>query len=255
MGIDIEDLCFSYKDKKVLRNINLHFEKGKIYGLLGLNGSGKTTLLKLILGLLKEDQGMVSINEKNKLDYKVDEISKYIAYVPQNLSISYDVTVLDFILMGFNPFMKLFEKPSKNHELEALELLNQMQLSHLKENNLSSLSGGELQMVLIARALIQNTEFIIMDEPVSNLDLKNQRHVLDKIKEISKLYKKAIIISLHDPNLIKKYCDYTILLKDGEVISHGKSIEIINQKNLKKIFDMPFEKIQSTDDTYYFLGV
>lgn len=255
MGIDIKNLSFSYKDKNVLRNISLHFEKGKIYGLLGLNGSGKTTLLKLILGLLKEDQGKVLINEKNKLDYEEDEISKYIAYVPQNLNISYDVSVLDFILMGFNPFLRLFEKPNKEHEKLALEQLYQMRLTHLTNKSLTSLSGGELQMILIARALIQNTDFIIMDEPIANLDLKNQSYVLDKIQEISKLYKKSIIVSLHDPNLIKKYCDDAILLKDGEVISQGASIDIINKENLKVVFNMPFEKIKTTTGSNYFIAV
>ncbi len=254
MEIEIKNLSFAYKEKNVLNNINLSFKTGKIYGLLGLNGSGKTTLLKLILGLLNEMQGTILINEKNKMDFKEDEIAKYIAYVPQSLDITYDISVLDFILMGFNPFLRLFEKPNKNHELQAIEQLYQMNLSHLVSKSLISLSGGELQMILIARALIQNTEFIIMDEPVSNLDLKNQRYVLDKIQEVSRVYKKAIIITLHDPNLIKKYCDEAILIKDGEVISHGASTDIINRENLKRIFNMPFEKIRTTDGSSYFIG-
>jgi len=253
MGIEIEDLSFAYKEINVLKMINLNFEKGKIYGLLGLNGSGKTTLLKLILGLLKENQGLIIINDKKKRDLKEDEISKYISYVPQDINITYDISVMDFILMGFNPFLRLFEKPNKDHETLAIEQLNQMKLSHLANTSLMLLSGGELQMVLIARALIQNTDYIVMDEPVSNLDLKNQRYVLDKIQEVSQLYNKAIIISLHDPNLIKKYCDDAILLKEGEVLSHGLSKDIINIKNLQEIYNLPFEEIKSINGSSYFI--
>ena len=251
MGIEMKNISFSYGEKKILKNINLSFEKGKIYGLLGLNGSGKTTLLKVVLGLLKEDQGVVLINGRANKDYKDEEISKNIAYVPQSISITYDISVMDFLLMGFNPFLKLFEKPSKKHQEIAEDYLRQVQISHLRKKSLNSLSGGELQMVLITRALIQNTDFIIMDEPVSNLDLKNQRYIMGKIREVSRKYDKTMIMSLHDPNLIRKYCDRAILLKQGEVIESGIAVESINRTNLRKIYDIPFEKIETTHGTNY----
>jgi iron complex transport system ATP-binding protein len=251
MGIEIKNLNFSYGKKQVLKNINLNFEKGKIYGLLGLNGSGKTTLLKLVLNLLKEDQGMIFLEGRAKKDYREEEISKNIAYVPQSITITYDISVMDFLMMGFNPFLKLFEKPNREHEEIAEDYLRQVQIAHLREKNLNSLSGGELQMVLITRALIQNTDFIVMDEPVSNLDLKNQRYIMDKIREVSRKYSKTMIMSLHDPNLIRKYCDRAILLKQGEIIGEGIAVESINRKNLREIYDMPFEKIETTNGTNY----
>lgn len=251
MGIKINNMNFAYELNPVLHDINLEFEKGKIYGLLGLNGSGKTTLLKVIMGLLKEDKGEVLIQGKNKNLYNHNSLSKNISYVPQNISITYDISVMDFLLMGFNPYLKLLERPGEEHENSARNYLVEMNIGALEHKNLSILSGGELQMVLIARALIQDTDFIIMDEPVSSLDLKNQRHVMEKIKEISTRYNKAIIVSLHDPNIIRRYCDYAILLKEGKVINSGPVFETINRTNLREIYDMPFEKLESTQGTNY----
>lgn len=251
MGIKINNMNFAYELNPVLHDINLEFEKGKIYGLLGLNGSGKTTLLKVIMGLLKEDKGEVLIQGKNKNLYNHNSLSKNISYVPQNISITYDISVMDFLLMGFNPYLKLLERPGEEHENSARNYLAEMNIGALEHKNLSILSGGELQMVLIARALIQDTDFIIMDEPVSSLDLKNQRHVMEKIKEISTRYNKAIIVSLHDPNIIRRYCDYAILLKEGKVINSGPVFETINRTNLREIYDMPFEKLESTQGTNY----
>jgi ABC-type cobalamin/Fe3+-siderophores transport system ATPase subunit len=251
MGIKIKNVHFSYGLNPVLQDINLNFEKGKIYGLLGLNGSGKTTLLKVILGLIQEAEGEVLIQGKNKNLYNATSLSKNIAYVPQHISITYDLSVMDFLLMGFNPYLKLLERPGKKHENLARTYLEEMKIEMLEDKNLSTLSGGELQMVLIARALIQDTDFIIMDEPVSSLDLKNQRYVMEKIKEISSRYNKGIIVSLHDPNLIRRYCDRAILLKNGSVVESGSVLETINRANLKEIYDMPFEKFESPKGTNY----
>ena len=251
MTIKIENLRFAYNGHDILRNIKLTFEKGKIYGILGLNGSGKTTLLKLMLGLLQEQDGEVLIFGQKKKSLRQDEIAKVISYVPQGLNITYDISVIEFLLMGYNPFLKLFEKPNETHVEKAKCQLEEMELIHLINKSLLSLSGGELQMVLIARALIQNTDFIIMDEPVSNLDLKNQRYVLDLIKEAKTKYKKTIIVSLHDPNLIRKYCDLAILLKDGEILCMGDVNEIINMENLKRIYSLEFEEIKTSGYHYY----
>lgn len=251
MGIKIKDMNFSYDLKPVLHDINLNFEEGKIYGLLGLNGSGKTTLLKVILGLLKETRGEVLIQGKNKSLYNASSLSKNIAYVPQHISITYDISVMDFLLMGFNPYLKLLERPGEKHANIAKSYLKEMKIEILENKDLSTLSGGELQMVLIARALIQDTDFIIMDEPVSSLDLKNQRYVMEKIREVRNRYNKAIIVSLHDPNLIRRYCDSAVLLKNGRVVENGPVLETINRANLKEIYDMPFEKFESTKGTNY----
>lgn len=251
MGIRINNMSFSYELNPVLKNISIEFEKGKIYGLLGLNGSGKTTLIKVILGLVKEDRGEVIIEGKNKNLYDPVTLSKNISYVPQKIAITYDIPVMDFLLMGFNPYLKLLERPGKEHEDIARNYLQDMNIEVLEDKNLSTLSGGELQMVLIARALIQDTEFILMDEPVSSLDLKNQRYVMEKIKRISSRYNKAIIVSLHDPNLIRKYCDEAVLLKKGKIVKSGPASETINIKNLKEIYDIVFEKVEGENGTNY----
>lgn len=251
MAISIKNINFSYGSKQVLKNINLNFKEGNIYGILGLNGSGKTTLLKLVLGLLEESSGEILIGGKNKKLYSSASLSKNISYVPQSISITYHISVMDFLLMGFNPYLKLLERPGEAHKIKARNYLIEMNIEGLETKELSTLSGGELQMVLIARALIQDTDFIIMDEPVSSLDLKNQRYVMEKIKEISRRYNKAIIISLHDPNLIRKYCQQAILLKDGKLVKVGPAKDVINKENLKEIYDMSFERFEGIKGINY----
>ncbi|MGH4124537.1 MAG: ABC transporter ATP-binding protein [Clostridium sp.] len=245
MNIKVEELYFGYNDKYLLENINLEFKKGNMYALLGRNGSGKTTLIKLILGLLNFKSGLITIEGKNSKKIGSNELSKLIAYVPQNEEATYGIKVIELVVMGRNPYLKLFDMPSyKDYEI-AQKVLKNLGIENLMQKNYSEISGGERQLVLIARALVQNTKFILMDEPVSNLDIRNQHDVLKKIKNISVDLNIGILLSIHDPNLAMRYCNEAVLLKNGKVVHCGKTEEIVSQQSLLEVYDMKFEVLDS----------
>lgn len=245
MNIKVEDLYFGYNDKYLLENINLEFKKGNMYALLGRNGSGKTTLIKLILGLLNSNSGLITIESKNSKKVTNNELSKLIAYVPQNEEATYGIKVIELVVMGRNPYLNLFDMPSRKDYESAEKALKNLGIEHLMQKNYCEISGGERQLVLIARALVQNTKFILMDEPISNLDIRNQHDVLAKIKNIAKNFNIGIVLSIHDPNLAMRYCNEAILIKDGEVLHFGKTEEILCQQSLLEVYDMKFEVLNS----------
>lgn len=245
MNIKVEDLYFGYNDKYLLENINLEFKEGNMYALLGRNGSGKTTLIKLILGLLNFKSGLITIDGKNSKKIQSNELSKLIAYVPQNEEATYEIKVIELVVMGRNPYLNLFDMPCyKDYEL-AQKALESLGIENLMQKNYCEISGGERQLVLIARALVQNTKFILMDEPVSNLDIRNQHDVLNKIKNITRDFNIGIVLSIHDPNLAMRYCNEAILIKKGKVIHSGKTQQIISQQSLLEVYDMKFEVLNS----------
>ena len=245
MNIKVEDLYFGYNDEYLLENINLEFKKGNMYALLGRNGSGKTTLIKLILGLLNSNRGLITIEGKNSKEIQSNELSKLIAYVPQNEEATYEIKVIELVVMGRNPYLNLFDMPCyKDYEL-ARKALENLGIENLMQKNYCEISGGERQLVLIARALVQNTKFILMDEPVSNLDIRNQHDVLNKIKNIARDFNIGIVLSIHDPNLAMRYCNEAILIKNGKVIHSGKTQQILSQQSLLDVYDMKFEVLDS----------
>lgn len=245
MDINIENLYFSYNDKYILKDINLQFKRGNIYALLGRNGSGKTTLIKLILGLINYNHGIITIEGKSTKEILPKELSKVISYVPQYEEAIYGIKVIELVVMGRNPYLNLFDKPSyKEYEL-AEKALENLGVGHLMQKSYSQISGGERQLVLIARALVQNTKFILMDEPISNLDIKNQHEVLKKIKSIAEDFNIGVVISLHDPNLAMRYCHEGILLKEGKVVNFGEIQEVLSPNTLAVIYDMNFEVLST----------
>jgi iron complex transport system ATP-binding protein len=245
MDIKVENFYFSYNDKPILENVNLEFKRGNMYALLGRNGSGKTTLIKLILGLLKFKRGSITIEGKNTNEISTKDLSRLIAYVPQNEEAVYGIKVIELVVMGRNPYLSLFDMPScKEYEL-AGKALESLGIEHLTQKSYSEISGGERQLVLIARALVQNTKFILMDEPISNLDIRNQHDVLEKIKSIAKDFNIGIVLSIHDPNLAMRYCNEAVLLKDGKVLHSGKIEKVLCQQSLLEVYDMKFEVLNS----------
>jgi iron complex transport system ATP-binding protein len=245
MNIKVENLFFSYNEKCILEDINLEFKRGNMYALLGRNGSGKTTLIKLILGLLTSKSGLIIIEGMDSKIIPIVKLSKLIAYVPQNEEAIYGIRVIELVVMGRNTYLNLFDMPySKEYEL-AQKALENLGIGHLSQKNYCEISGGERQLVLIARALVQDTKFILMDEPISNLDIRNQHDVLNRIKNIAKDFNIGILLSIHDPNLAMRYCNKAVLLSGGKVLNSGKTEEIITQESLLEVYDMKFEVLNS----------
>lgn len=236
LDVNVSDLSFSYYNKPILKDINITFEKGKITGILGANGSGKSTLLKNILHYLKPKEGTVFVNLKNVKDLTNKEIAKTFALVPQKSSLTTPLTVYEIVLMGriskIENNLTGFTKKDKQITLNILEKLD---LLHLKDNTILEISGGEMQRALLARALVQEPEILLLDESTANLDIK---HALDITHVIAQLVKEGLtcITVLHDLNLAGMYCDNIVFLKNGYVKHIGTTKDLFNQKILKDVY-------------------
>lgn len=235
-SIDIKDLNYSYDDKKILQDINISLEKNKFYSIIGPNGSGKTTLLKNISRILPPEKEHIYIDGREINSYKVRDLAKKMASVPQNTNIDFDFTAFDIVLMGRSPYLKPFQNEGDKDFNIAKEVMKMTNTWHLKDKNINELSGGERQRVIIARALAQESEIILLDEPISNLDMQHQLEILDTVKYLNR--EVTIVAVLHDLNLAGEYSDYILMLKEGKIVSSGKPEQVLTEKNIKETYNM-----------------
>jgi len=236
--ISIKELNWCYGEDKVLDAISLTLNKNGFYGIIGPNGSGKTTLLKNITRSLMTKKGTVFLNEKDITEFSNKELAKKISYVPQNTNLEFGFSVMDIVLMGRSPYLKRFQAES-THDIEIAK--NAMYITntwHLKEKNIGMVSGGERQRVIIARALAQQTDIMLLDEPVSQLDIQHQIEILEILKKLTEEKKLTVIMSLHDLNLAAQYCDKLILMDKGKIFKKGAPHEIIEEENIRMVYGM-----------------
>ena len=229
--IEVKNLSYSYGRGDVLSDINLFVSKGEITFILGPNGSGKSTLLKCLNRILKP-KGCVLIEGKDLSELSPMEIAKIIGYVPQKSEIA-NLTVFDTILLGRKPYMKW--KPTEEDYKIVEKIIKDLGLEELSVRKLTELSGGELQKVIIARALAQQPKILLLDEPTNNLDLKNQIEILKLVKGIVRERGISAVITTHDLNVATSFADKVILMKNGRILACG-GVEIINEKNVKEIY-------------------
>lgn len=228
----VQSLNFTIENNNILKNVSFEIEKGGFVGIIGPNGSGKSTLLKNIYRAYKPSSGEIFINNKNIKDMKGRECSREIGVLRQDGEENFDFNVLEIVKMGRYPYKSLFEGYSKEDDKLVLDMLKKVGLEEFKDRSFLSLSGGEKQRALIARALVQNTDFLILDEPTNHLDIGYQIHLMDMVKSL----KITTLSAIHDLNIAAMYCDYLIVMKNGEVYDMGKVEDIINEKMLKNVF-------------------
>lgn len=238
MSIKTSNLSFKY-DKKatkpVLNHLNLDIKEGTVNVLLGLNGCGKTTLIKLLAGLEKPLEGNIEYNHSDLAKMKIRDRAKIFAYVPQQANVTNDIPVRQYLSYGTTNTLAFYEHPGKE-EMELVEsIANRLNISHLLDKNLGEISGGELQIVLIACALIQRTPVMLLDEPTSALDMKNQNLVLSILKSVAK-EGKTIILSSHNPNHALFLDSNVVLINNGVVCEEGKAKELIKVNKLTPIY-------------------
>ncbi len=238
--LEIENLHFSYDGRQTLKDINLEAKEGEFWGILGPNGSGKTTLVKLINRVLKQSAGSILIDGQDIRNLSHNEIARHLAVVSQVFSINFEFTVEDIVMMGRTPHIKKTET-AEDFEIvrDALEKTN---TAYLKERFVTQLSGGELQRVVIARALAQKPSILLLDEPTSHLDITNQIDILNLAKNECK--KGTLVVAVvHDLNLAAYYCDKLCLLRDGELIVKGNPAEVLTKENVHNVYNLPVEII------------
>ncbi|MCF0261962.1 MAG: ABC transporter ATP-binding protein [Sphaerochaetaceae bacterium] len=251
MSLEVKNLCFSYNKKRsVLNDISFNAGSGEMITLLGQNGAGKTTLFRCLLGFLKPTSGQILLKNIPVTEYNAKVLASNIAYIPQSYSPVFNHTVKDSVMMGLTGQLGLFSNPGKEEESKVMEVLESMGIASLAEMGCMKISGGERQLMLICRAIIQNAKILIMDEPTSSLDYGNSFKVMQKILSL-KEQGYTIIISTHNPEQALRYSDRIIALKQGSIIADVKASQI-NESILSEIYNVNVHvsDIKIGDNTY-----
>ena len=232
--LEVRDLYFGYGKKGILKGIDLTVRAGQMISLVGRNGSGKSTLIRCLNRILLPDRGRIEIRERSIRDYSRRQLAREIAYVPQHTHLSAGTTVIETVQLGRAPHIG-YRLRRKDLDI-VMEALERLSLQEMAFRPLGELSGGERQRVLIARALAQRTELILLDEPTSALDLKNQLDIMNLLQRIVAEGKMAALVAIHDLGLAARYSDRIVMLNDGHVFAEGEWTATITPDNLKAVY-------------------
>ncbi len=235
MNLAVDNISVGYGKIPVISNISFTIGSGKICGLMGRNGSGKTTLLRCINGILKPVCGEISIMGRKIKNLNRDSIARMISVVPQISSSPFAFSCIDMVLMAGVSRMRSWSNPSKKEKINALKVLKEAGIAHLADKSFNSISGGERQLVVLARGLFQDTPVMLLDEPNSHLDFTNQHMIMALIQKLVKKRGLTVLITLHDPNLVHYYCDEVIMLKDGHIAALGETCPTMTDDVLSEV--------------------
>lgn len=236
--IRVEQLSFSYGERQVLQDISFSAEKGDFLAVLGPNGVGKSTLFRCMLGLLKGYRGEILINGRNLRELSRREMAGCMSYIPQNHGTAFAYSVLDTVLMGTTHELGTFSSPKADQIRVAKEALEQVGIADLTERKFNRLSGGEQQLVMIARALSQRAELLLMDEPTSSLDYGNREKILTLLQSLTR-QGYSVILSTHDPQHALSYSDKVLALHGGCVAAFGSTEDVLTSELLQKLYGIP----------------
>jgi len=234
-SIEISGLYFGYEGSPLFKDISLSIGKGEFFGIIGPNGAGKTTLLRLIAGLLYPEKGEIFILGRDINNMRRREIARVIGFVPQESFFAFDFSVLEVVLMGRNPYLRPLERPKSSDYEKAYEALRFTQTLYLKDRNINQISSGERQRVVLARALAQEPEILLLDEVTSHLDITHQVVVLSILKRLKEKGVTILFLS-HDINLASLCCDRILLLDRGEVVACDIPEKIISLDLIKRVY-------------------
>lgn len=247
MSIEIRALDFSYGKRQILHDISIDIPDATLVNVLGPNGVGKSTLFRCILGLNSTYSGTVLVNGKDLKKLSIRERAREISYIPQTHAPIYNYEVIDVVLMSAGADLGILRTPGRRHRKIAYDALERVGIAHLAERTYTQISGGEQQLVLIARALAQNAKTIIMDEPTSALDYGNTIRVLSCVRQLAK-EGLSIVQSTHQPDQAFLYSDKTLVLHQGRVFAFGSPKEIITDNLVGTIYNVNVEVNSLYDD-------
>ncbi len=235
--MEIKDLSFSYGERQILRSVDFKAYEGQLVAIIGPNGAGKSTLFKCILKFLKDYEGHIYLEGEDMKHMSRPQIAKKIAYIPQTTVPVFNYTVLDIVLMGLTGELKLLESPKEKHIAKAENILADLGISHLKNRGFGRISGGERQLVLLARAIIQDAKVLVMDEPTANLDYGNQFRVMERIRGLVESGY-TVVISTHNPEHALLFAEKAFVLQDGEVKAAGPSRQVLTEDLMRQLYDV-----------------
>lgn len=234
--IAVENVFCGYQEQDILKGVSFQLPARAFTALLGPNGAGKSTLLYALMGFLKLRQGRILIRGKELQSYNRADLAKIFAYIPQELHSEFDYSVSDTVLMGRYPFLGLMQKHSEEDLYLVDETLKRLDLFSLRKRFLHQLSGGEKQRVYIARALVQQTPYILLDESLSQLDINYQLEIMRLLRNISNEEQKGILLISHNLNLSANYADHMIFLKDGVLLNSGNPEQLMQGSILSELY-------------------
>ena len=239
MTLIADSIRQGYGDNVVIDGISFELEKGSLISVLGPNGSGKSTLIRTVCGMMKPWSGSLSVDGKDISDMEPKELSRNLGYVPQRYMQTDYLKVFDAVLIGRAPYMSWsYSKDDFEHAENAMMRMDVMDLA---DRYVNDLSGGQLQKIIIARALAQDPNYFILDEPTSALDLKNQMVALRTVKDIVSEGRSGALVALHDLNLAMRFSDETIMLKDGRVYAMGRPEDVITEESIRDVYGVSSE--------------
>lgn len=235
MPIALKSLSFFRGEKRVLNDISLDINDGTYVFLLGANGSGKTTLLRCIMNHLSPESGTVLIDGKPVQNYSSRELAKKLAYIPQYCYPAFNYSVLDLTCMGRTAHLSAFDSPRKSDYELAMSVLDELGIAHLAQKGVHNISGGELRLCIIARALVQESTILIMDEPTSGLDYGKQIELLNLVRRLVK-DGKTVVQSTHNPQFVLSYADNAIAIKDGALLVPKTFTTVLDEETILELY-------------------
>ena len=236
MMIEIEGLRFSYDGAPVLSGLSLSAGEGELVGIVGPNGCGKTTLFRLITGVIRPSAGRVRVNGDFFDTLSARQRARLVAAVPQDPAIPAGFTVLDLVLLGRNPHLRLLEWEGPDDLEIAVRSMEMTEVAHLADRHLSRISGGERQRATIAMALAQESPVLLLDEPTSNLDLAHQSNVLRLVRDLCRRRGGSVLVAMHDLILAAQFCDRLVMLAEGRSYADGTPADVLTVENIRAVY-------------------
>lgn len=247
MSIEVKDLCFSYGEREVLHSVSFRAEAGEFLSILGPNGVGKSTLFRCVLGLLRDYTGSITVEGRDAKALSIREAAKLIAYIPQSSHPAFNYSVRDIVLMGTTSGLGTFSTPKKEDARRVDEALEKIGISHLADRCFHRISGGERQLALIARALVQRAPVLMLDEPTASLDFGNQLLVLNCARELA-CEGYTVIQTTHNPEQSFMFSDRILALRGGRVLTEGRPRDVLTSDTMRQLYGVEVEVSSLFDD-------